>query len=180
MFCPSNETLLSITEKTKLLAQKCTQQIRAQSGLSPMRRETPTATFHLPTPPPTGPADAALLMDDDLSTTPKETDSTKLLLTTKNQTETSLNGDDRRDDDEDEVVNGGAGLAASLNCFNNTRSGMNGGKPVNARKKSITSSILGSDSPRERTTKWYVKVIQMAWCEFQSFENKCKHSKCTI
>uniref|UniRef100_A0A182W9K7 Ras-GEF domain-containing protein n=1 Tax=Anopheles minimus TaxID=112268 RepID=A0A182W9K7_9DIPT len=28
MFCPSNETLQSITEKTKLLAHKCTQQIR--------------------------------------------------------------------------------------------------------------------------------------------------------
>lgn len=28
MFCPSNEKLQSLTEKTKLLAQKCTQQIR--------------------------------------------------------------------------------------------------------------------------------------------------------
>lgn len=28
MFCPSNETLQNITEKTKLLAQKCSQQIR--------------------------------------------------------------------------------------------------------------------------------------------------------
>ncbi|EDS26786.1 cytochrome P450 6A1 [Culex quinquefasciatus] len=31
MFCPSNETLQNITEKTKLLAQKCTQQIRVSS-----------------------------------------------------------------------------------------------------------------------------------------------------
>ncbi|XP_050093231.1 ral guanine nucleotide dissociation stimulator-like 1 isoform X2 [Anopheles aquasalis] len=29
MFCPSNETLQNLTEKTKLLAHKCTQQIRA-------------------------------------------------------------------------------------------------------------------------------------------------------
>ena len=29
MFCPSNERLQNLTEKTKLLAQKCTQQIRA-------------------------------------------------------------------------------------------------------------------------------------------------------
>ena len=28
MFCPNNETLQTITEKTKLLAQKCSQQIR--------------------------------------------------------------------------------------------------------------------------------------------------------
>lgn len=28
MFCPKNETLQNITEKTKLLAQKCSQQIR--------------------------------------------------------------------------------------------------------------------------------------------------------
>jgi hypothetical protein len=28
MFCPNNETLQSLTEKTKLLAQKCSQQIR--------------------------------------------------------------------------------------------------------------------------------------------------------
>uniref|UniRef100_A0A1Q3FU09 Putative guanine-nucleotide releasing factor n=1 Tax=Culex tarsalis TaxID=7177 RepID=A0A1Q3FU09_CULTA len=33
MFCPSNETLQNITEKTKLLAQKCTQQIRVSSDL---------------------------------------------------------------------------------------------------------------------------------------------------
>lgn len=30
MFCPSNETLQTLSVKTKLLAQKCTQQIRAQ------------------------------------------------------------------------------------------------------------------------------------------------------
>nr|XP_040231254.2 ral guanine nucleotide dissociation stimulator-like 1 isoform X1 [Anopheles coluzzii]XP_040231255.2 ral guanine nucleotide dissociation stimulator-like 1 isoform X1 [Anopheles coluzzii]XP_040231256.2 ral guanine nucleotide dissociation stimulator-like 1 isoform X1 [Anopheles coluzzii]XP_049466686.1 ral guanine nucleotide dissociation stimulator-like 1 isoform X1 [Anopheles coluzzii]XP_049466687.1 ral guanine nucleotide dissociation stimulator-like 1 isoform X1 [Anopheles coluzzii] len=34
MFCPSNETLQSITEKTKLLAHKCTQQIRNNSNNS--------------------------------------------------------------------------------------------------------------------------------------------------
>ncbi|XP_058466846.1 ral guanine nucleotide dissociation stimulator-like 1 isoform X1 [Malaya genurostris] len=36
MFCPSNETLQNLTEKTKLLAQKCSQQIRvASSGAGP-------------------------------------------------------------------------------------------------------------------------------------------------
>ncbi|XP_049300037.1 ral guanine nucleotide dissociation stimulator-like 1 isoform X2 [Anopheles funestus] len=34
MFCPSNETLQSITEKTKLLAHKCTQQIRHNTAAS--------------------------------------------------------------------------------------------------------------------------------------------------
>uniref|UniRef100_A0A182P9V0 Ras-GEF domain-containing protein n=1 Tax=Anopheles epiroticus TaxID=199890 RepID=A0A182P9V0_9DIPT len=34
MFCPSNETLQSITEKTKLLAHKCTQQIRHNNSSS--------------------------------------------------------------------------------------------------------------------------------------------------
>lgn len=41
MFCPSNDTLSTITEKTKLLAQKCTQQIRVQhqqSCLSPGKK----------------------------------------------------------------------------------------------------------------------------------------------
>ncbi|XP_062711541.1 uncharacterized protein LOC134289569 isoform X2 [Aedes albopictus] len=32
MFCPSNETLQNLTEKTKLLAQKCSHQIRVASG----------------------------------------------------------------------------------------------------------------------------------------------------
>ncbi|XP_055623131.1 ral guanine nucleotide dissociation stimulator-like 1 [Toxorhynchites rutilus septentrionalis] len=32
MFCPSNETLQSLTEKTKLLAQKCSQQIRVTTA----------------------------------------------------------------------------------------------------------------------------------------------------
>lgn len=32
MFCPSNETLQNLTEKTKLLAQKCSQQIRVASA----------------------------------------------------------------------------------------------------------------------------------------------------
>lgn len=36
MFCPSNDTLSNITEKTKLLAQKCTQQIRVQHQQSCM------------------------------------------------------------------------------------------------------------------------------------------------
>lgn len=31
MFCPPNETLQQLTEKTKLLAQKCTQQMRVTS-----------------------------------------------------------------------------------------------------------------------------------------------------
>lgn len=31
MFCPQNETIQQLTEKTKLLAQKCTQQIRVSS-----------------------------------------------------------------------------------------------------------------------------------------------------
>jgi hypothetical protein len=31
MFCPPNETIQQLTEKTKLLAQKCTQQIRVAS-----------------------------------------------------------------------------------------------------------------------------------------------------
>ena len=31
MFCPPNETIQQLTEKTKLLAQKCTQQIRVSS-----------------------------------------------------------------------------------------------------------------------------------------------------
>lgn len=39
MFCPSNDTLQSITEKTKLLAQKCTQQIRVQQCLSPLKKD---------------------------------------------------------------------------------------------------------------------------------------------
>lgn len=40
MFCPSNDTLQSITEKTKLLAQKCTQQIRVQQCLSPLKKDS--------------------------------------------------------------------------------------------------------------------------------------------
>lgn len=31
MFCPNNDTLQNITEKTKLLAQKCSQQIRVST-----------------------------------------------------------------------------------------------------------------------------------------------------
>lgn len=31
MFCPPNETIAQLTEKTKLLAQKCTQQIRVST-----------------------------------------------------------------------------------------------------------------------------------------------------
>lgn len=34
MFCPPNETIQQLTEKTKLLAQKCTQQIRVTSTSS--------------------------------------------------------------------------------------------------------------------------------------------------
>lgn len=39
MFCASSDTLQSITEKTKLLAQKCTQQIRVQQCLSPSAKK---------------------------------------------------------------------------------------------------------------------------------------------
>lgn len=52
MFCPPNETIAQLTEKTKLLAQKCTQQIRVsspsvdQSNATsidlPMRQQVPT------------------------------------------------------------------------------------------------------------------------------------------
>lgn len=43
MFCPSNDTLQSITEKTKLLAQKCTHQMRTQPCLSPLKKDNTTA-----------------------------------------------------------------------------------------------------------------------------------------
>lgn len=33
MFCPPNETIQQLTEKTKLLAQKCSQQMRASSSV---------------------------------------------------------------------------------------------------------------------------------------------------
>lgn len=42
MFCPSNDKLQSLTEKTKLLAQKCTQQIRVQTNqCSPLKKDNP-------------------------------------------------------------------------------------------------------------------------------------------
>lgn len=46
MFCPSNETLQSLSEKTKLLAQKCTQQIRvtAQHQCTPLIKKDGTQT----------------------------------------------------------------------------------------------------------------------------------------
>lgn len=134
MFCPSNETLLSLTEKTKLLAQKCTQQIRAQSGLSPMRKET--ATFHLPTP--TGVADGG-------GGGQREVNGTEF-----NSDPASTNG-----------AGGGGGAtvgSVSLNCFN-TRGATAKTCQANARKQS--TGCCTAPNAKERTTKWYVKVIQM-------------------
>lgn len=51
MFCPPNETIQQLTEKTKLLAQRCTQQIRVtstimdQSSSSESAVRQPVATF---------------------------------------------------------------------------------------------------------------------------------------
>lgn len=157
MFCPSNETLLSITEKTKLLAQKCTQQIRAQSGLSPMRREPPT--FHLPTPTgPPLPLAAAPGVEDNTSN-PKETENGALpkVVSQKAMSENEV-------DTKEAEVNGGGGLAASLNCFN-SRGGMKV-QQVTARKKSTGGFSSSANTQKERTTMWYVKVIQMA-CQWE-------------
>lgn len=155
MFCPSNETLLSLTEKTKLLAQKCTQQIRAQSGLSPMRRET--AVFHLPTPP----SGAAVAAEMDANSSATETGNSvaqKDLL--------DIGGETRTADDEDV----GGGLAASLNCFTGRGGAVkNQHHCLHSRKQSTAGGCSGSSvateshvGPKERTTKWYVKVIQIA------------------
>ncbi|XP_065075689.1 ral guanine nucleotide dissociation stimulator-like 1 isoform X1 [Ochlerotatus camptorhynchus] len=61
MFCPSNETLQNLTEKTKLLAQKCSQQIRVASATYGSEQPEPdlaapataaTGAGSLPPPPP--------------------------------------------------------------------------------------------------------------------------------
>lgn len=41
MFCPSNDTIQNITEKTKLLAQKCSQQIRV-SNINSAQNSSPS------------------------------------------------------------------------------------------------------------------------------------------
>lgn len=40
MFCPNNETLQNLTEKTKLLAQKCSQQIRISTDYQQQQEVT--------------------------------------------------------------------------------------------------------------------------------------------
>lgn len=150
MFCPSNETLLSITEKTKLLAQKCTQQIRAQSGLSPMRRET--ATFHLPTP--SAVADGG---------TPKEVNTTTALseVTSDPAPATGVAAAVGTGVAGSAIGGGGNGSSVSLNCFNTRGANVKERHLVNARK--LSTGCCAVTGPKERTTKWYVKVIQMAW-----------------
>lgn len=149
MFCPSNETLLSLTEKTKLLAQKCTQQIRAQSGLSPMKREPPPAAASVITSPCGG------------DTSPNIT----MLREGSHGTTGVPDGDGRPDSVSPTTVGG------SLNCFNARNSSFkllqlnrkqSSGCCALSASLSTAAGLNNGVGPKERTTKWYVKVIQMA------------------
>uniref|UniRef100_A0AAG5DM82 Ras-GEF domain-containing protein n=1 Tax=Anopheles atroparvus TaxID=41427 RepID=A0AAG5DM82_ANOAO len=138
MFCPSNETLQNITEKTKLLAHKCTQQIRNSAGSAATAAASnatdgtvgdgSTATPHSLQGPPGDPQRSS-----------KETASFK-----ESTGATTAIGD---------------GGKSSLRCFcpcKGTLSKIMGKKYAGKE---------GQGSGQQRTTKWYVKPTWRLWGE---------------
>uniref|UniRef100_A0A182SKU6 Uncharacterized protein n=1 Tax=Anopheles maculatus TaxID=74869 RepID=A0A182SKU6_9DIPT len=127
MFCPSNETLQSLTEKTKLLAHKCTQQIR---------HNTVSGTNNIAT------GDGA-----STGTAAGQQQSTPVADPQRSA------GKENGTSGKEERLGGMAG--GTLRCFcpcKGTISKLMGRKLATASK----------EGQSQRTTKWYVKVIQMA------------------
>uniref|UniRef100_A0A182M3T3 Uncharacterized protein n=2 Tax=Anopheles culicifacies TaxID=139723 RepID=A0A182M3T3_9DIPT len=125
MFCPSNETLQSITEKTKLLAHKCTQQIRNNAAAA--------ATIDGGVP--GGGAAGAQQQPASVVDAPRSCSK------------------DAQASGKEERLGGMAG--GTLRCFCPCKGTLS---KLMGRKVAATSK----EGQSQRTTKWYVKVIQMA------------------
>ena len=140
MFCPSNETLQSITEKTKLLAHKCTQQIRNNSNNSSNNSDGSS---------PTGGGGAAGAAAQAATTGGHQP------VPAVDPQRTCKDGTAGGKDEGRPVGLGGGG---TLRCFCPCKGTIS---KLMGRKYAASKEQQGQS---QRTTKWYVKVIQMASC----------------
>lgn len=112
MFCPNNETLQNLTEKTKLIAQKCSQQIRVSND----HQQVSTFKSYINEP------DDAINMTDTTSPT--------------------------------SPINIGSCITANLTSLN---------RLIKERcsfmsATTYTCNTFPRAKPKERSTKWYIKV----------------------
>lgn len=135
MFCPSNDTLANITEKTKLLAQKCTQQIRVQQCVinSPVK----TAVLQNSNSVNCNNVSAQQQQQQYLSTTTTTTKNNKDFIVSSQDDSFFLSNNSNKPNGK-----------PNFKCFCPCKG------PLNI--KVLTKKNLG----KEANTKWYVKVIQ--------------------
>lgn len=143
----SSTPLQCLTEKTKQLARKCTQHVRSasqhrQQQQQNSRRSSSAAVAMLSN----KKAPSAIFYDDSVA---------------------DVGHAHRHDDDTDDEVTDEMSLS-SLSCFGLSQHRCIGGEATSTHATSVTTGlsyttaqIPSSVKPPERTTKWYVKVIQI-------------------
>ncbi|XP_058059946.1 ral guanine nucleotide dissociation stimulator-like 1 [Anopheles bellator] len=133
MFCPSNETLQNLTEKTKLLAHKCTQQIRAAGAGGGPTTAVPSSS------------------DQEAAHSTTTTQSTSV-----DQQQQRSSNDAKPAGAVSSPPDGAGGGKGSLRCFCSCK-----GTFSKIMGKKYAAGKPTPDGHSQRTTRWYVK--QPTW-----------------